>query len=165
MTKLYDISDDHATWIAARPPAIREMIRRWPPNLLYRLESTGHRVTIHSYFEGGTVTVSVTGTCKLVTFERNVFGVDPATLEECDLPAEGEPARRQAYGRRGYQGAHRFGGRRGPCETMRGKSIAVARIRSVRCAWGRAVANDPRALLQVRFDLLKLCLTNEGAHP
>jgi hypothetical protein len=33
------------------------------------------------------MTVSVRGEFNLVSFERNVFGVKPEDLEECDLPS------------------------------------------------------------------------------
>jgi hypothetical protein len=77
-------------WLAERPPIIREMVTKRPPNLLYRMP-TGHRVTIYSYSEDGTVSVIVGGQFNLIAFERNVFGVDPDTLVECDLPPADEP--------------------------------------------------------------------------
>jgi hypothetical protein len=76
-------------WLAARPPAIRAMVDRYPPNRLYRMQD-GHRVTIEAYSEGGTVTVHVSGQYNLVVFERGVFGIDPAELVECDLPPPDE---------------------------------------------------------------------------
>ena len=54
------------------------------------MKSTGHRVTMYSYSENGTVTVNVTGDYNVVVFERQVFGISPDDLEECDLPAPGE---------------------------------------------------------------------------
>jgi hypothetical protein len=52
---------------------------------------TGHRAVIYSYSEDGTVTVMVLGDYNLIEFERRVFGVDPDTLMECDLPEPNEP--------------------------------------------------------------------------
>jgi len=84
---------EYEKWIAARPPAVAAVARRFQPWKLYRLPS-GHRVTVYSFGEkpDGTVTLTVTvsGDFNLVTFERNVFGVNPDNLTECDLPAAGE---------------------------------------------------------------------------
>lgn len=84
------VSEVWEPWIASRPAVIREMAAKWPPDRLYRMPG-GQRVFIHSYSEGGTVTVIVSGAFQLVTFERCVFGIDPAGLVECDLPGEDEP--------------------------------------------------------------------------
>lgn len=73
-------------WVSGRPPNIQDLCRRYPPDRLYLLTSSGHRVTVYSYNEDGTVCVSVTGKFNQVLFDRNVFGVDPKLLEECDLP-------------------------------------------------------------------------------
>lgn len=54
------------------------------------MKSTGHRVFPLSYSEDGTVTVAVTGQFNFTVFERQVFGVSPDDLEECDLPTEDE---------------------------------------------------------------------------
>lgn len=78
-------------WYSSRPDTIRAMIDRWPPWKLYRLKDTGHRVTMRSYGEDGTVSVDVSGKYNFVLLERNVFGVNPEDLTECDLPAPGEP--------------------------------------------------------------------------
>jgi hypothetical protein len=51
---------------------------------------SGHRVTICSYSENGTMMVDVRGEYNKITFERTVFGVKPEDLEECELPGEGE---------------------------------------------------------------------------
>lgn len=83
--------ENFAKWKATRPPVIQKMIESHPPDRLYRLDSTGHRVTLHSYSEGGTVTVNVLGKYNLLTMERRVFGIRIEELSECDLPAEGEP--------------------------------------------------------------------------
>lgn len=76
-------------WILSQPPDIQKMIRKFPPNLLYQMD-TGNRCLIYSYSEDGTVTVSVTGEYNYVIFSRRVFGIDPDTLVECDLPGSDE---------------------------------------------------------------------------
>jgi hypothetical protein len=92
MAILFDLAErdpEWSAWLAERPAEIRALIDRYPPNRLYRMED-GHRVTIEAYSEGGTVTVRVSGQYNFVMFERGVFGIDPATLVECDLPGPGE---------------------------------------------------------------------------
>lgn len=81
-------------WLESRPPAIRDLACRFPPNKLYRLKSSGHRVTIASYeeHEDGTVgfRVNVGGDYNCVAFERSVFGIPADGLEECALPGPAE---------------------------------------------------------------------------
>jgi DNA-directed RNA polymerase subunit RPC12/RpoP len=78
-------------WLQSRPPIIRELAEKYPPTLLYRMENgKGARCTLKSYHENGLVTVAVTGQYNRVLFSREVVGVDPATLVECDLPDPGE---------------------------------------------------------------------------
>lgn len=77
-------------WVASRPPVIQEMCAKLPPDRLYRLSPTGHRVTLVSYSENGTVTVAVTGEYNALAFSRQVFGINPDDLTECDLPGEDE---------------------------------------------------------------------------
>lgn len=70
-------------WVASRPPMIQEMCRKYPPDRLYRMKSTGRLVTMYSYSEDGTVTVNVSSNHNEgLFFDRSVFGVDPADLEE-----------------------------------------------------------------------------------
>lgn len=78
-------------WVESRPPLVRDLARRFEPWSLYRLETTGHRVTVYSYSEDNTVTVDVLGRFNLVKFERRVFGISPHDLFPCELPASGEP--------------------------------------------------------------------------
>lgn len=82
-------------WVASRPPNVRVWAEKFEPWTLYRMKSTGHRVTLHSFNEAkdGTVTlrVNVTGQFNLVSMERRVFGIDPNDLEECELPKPDEP--------------------------------------------------------------------------
>jgi hypothetical protein len=79
-----------AEWLSTRPEQIKKLAERFNPWTLYRMKSTGHRVTLESFDEehNGTVsmTVAVTGQFNQVAFDRCVFGVKVEDLEECDLP-------------------------------------------------------------------------------
>ena len=77
-------------WLAGRPECIRQLVAKYPPELLYRDKSTGKRVCIYSYNEDGTVSVIVSSEYNLVPMTRIVFEVDPAGLEECDFPGPDE---------------------------------------------------------------------------
>ncbi len=95
MAHWYEPTDEQralcANWTASLPEAARVVAMRFNPWTLYRMKDTGHRVTLYSFSEDGTVTVNVLGQFNAVAMERRVFGVDPDDLTECDLPAEGEP--------------------------------------------------------------------------
>ena len=91
MAKISELNQpEWDAWVASRPECVRVLCERLPPDRLYKMKSTGHRVTMYSYSENGTVTVNVTGDYNVVVFERQVFGISPDDLEECDLPAPGE---------------------------------------------------------------------------
>lgn len=90
MAILHEISREQAEWIEERPQVIKDLIEKVPPNRLYLLKQSGHRVFPYSYSEDGTVTVCVSGEYNMLSFERLVFGIAPDDLEECDLPSEGE---------------------------------------------------------------------------
>ena len=77
-------------WVSSRPESIHSMCREFPPNKLYKLKSTGHRVTISSYSEDGTCTVVVSGRFNMVSMERQVFGIKPEDLVECGLPGRND---------------------------------------------------------------------------
>lgn len=77
-------------WISTRPNQIQEIAKRFDPWSLYRMKSTGQRVTIASFFENGTISVNITGDFNATLFDSNVFGIDPDDLEPCDFPEEGE---------------------------------------------------------------------------
>jgi hypothetical protein len=77
-------------WVKTRPPAVKELCRKLPPDRLYRLKNRDVLVTIVSYSEDNTVTVSITGEYNVLAFDREVFGVNPKHLKECNLPKEGE---------------------------------------------------------------------------
>lgn len=88
--KLEEDDEEWAEWLASRPQKIKQMINSYPPDRLYKMGVTGHRVGIIAYSEDGTVRVWVGGKYNSVTFERQVFGVDINDLTECDLPGEDE---------------------------------------------------------------------------
>lgn len=88
MAKITEIDQEAwAAWVATRPECVQVLCERLPPDRLYRLKPTGQRVTLHSYSENGTVTVDISGEYNLITFDRQVFGINPDDLEECDVPA------------------------------------------------------------------------------
>lgn len=78
-------------WVATRPLPIQILCEQFPPNRLYRMKSTGQRVTIYAYYENNTVDVNITRQFNYHIYDRRVFGVDVGNLEECDLPAPDEP--------------------------------------------------------------------------
>jgi hypothetical protein len=98
MAGIYDPTPEQRAawddWVASRPACVRRVAERFDPWSLYRLRTTGHRVTIYAFDEGedGRVTLKVDVTSKFnrVAFERRVFGIDPDDLEPCELPAFGE---------------------------------------------------------------------------
>ena len=91
MAIVHEINEaDWLKWVETRPESIRKMCRDFPPNKLYKLNTTGHRCMIYSYSEDGTMTVNVTGEYNFVIFERAVFGIRPEDLTECDLPSKDE---------------------------------------------------------------------------
>lgn len=82
-------------WVADRPESIRSVCARFDPWTLYRLKTTGQRVYILAFSEPGadgkvTCRVGVSAEFNLLSFERDVFGIDPDDLEECDLPKADE---------------------------------------------------------------------------
>ena len=82
-------------WVAARPDDVRKVAERFNPWTLYQMKETNQRVTVYSFGEqkdgGVTLTVNITSQFNSIAFDRQVFGVDPGDLDECDLPAEDEP--------------------------------------------------------------------------
>lgn len=91
MAKIGEIDETMwAEWLATRPAIVQALAARLRPDTLYRLRGSGHRCTLYSYNENGTVTVTVDGRFNRVLFGRNVFGISPEDLEECDLPTTGE---------------------------------------------------------------------------
>ena len=90
-----------AAWVASRPKVIRDMIDKFNlhPTKVYLLKTSGLCVLVHSLQENGTISVNIVKEMnpqKVFMTERSVFGINPADLEECDLPescmvTEGEP--------------------------------------------------------------------------
>lgn len=86
--------DEYLAWVATRPETVRKVAINFRPWRLYRMASTGQRVTVYSFGESQdrvTLTVIVSGKYNLTDFERNVFGINPDDLSECDLPTPDEP--------------------------------------------------------------------------
>ena len=90
MAKIAELNDSWYEWVKSRPPIIQALCEKLPPDRLYLMKSTDHRVTMYSYSENGTVTVCVLADYNLIMFERKVFGIDPDDLVECDLPDANE---------------------------------------------------------------------------
>ena len=99
MAKIIIWSEDQkkqwAVWLERRPQVVKDVINKYNlcPDTLYRLKPTGQKVTLYSVSEDGTVTVTVTEELNrdiMLPFggllDSRVFGIDPADLEECDLP-------------------------------------------------------------------------------
>lgn len=94
MAAIFNFTEDqqreYDAWLAQSSAEIRPLIERYPPYLLYRHKGTGQRMCILSYDGDGTLTVSVSAKYNRCVFEKNVFGVNPADLEECELPGPDE---------------------------------------------------------------------------
>jgi len=69
------------------------MCKTHRPNRLYKLTTTGQRVTISSFYEDGTAYVFVDPVFNPGRNHvgHNVFGVKLTDLVECDLPPNVEP--------------------------------------------------------------------------
>ena len=80
--------------VKKQPKHVRDIASKLDPWKLYRLKSTGDRVIVLGFNEGEengvTVRVEINAKYNLVPFERNVFGIDPNDIEECDLPGPNE---------------------------------------------------------------------------
>lgn len=78
-------------WLVTRPAIVQKLARDFPPFKLYRLKTSGQRVTISSMnAKTGHFTVEVRADFNLVGQTRGVFGIKSEDLEECDLPEDGE---------------------------------------------------------------------------
>jgi len=81
-------------WLKDRPACIQELAAKYPPNRLYSYAPHGQLVTLESYFEDGTVSVSIEhefnrgGLFGIMgeICNRSVFGIPVDKLTECDLP-------------------------------------------------------------------------------
>jgi hypothetical protein len=81
-------------WVDTRPPVVKAICERLPPDRLYELSPTGQRVTLEAYAEDGTLRVYVDPDYN--EFWRftghQVFGINPDDLKECDVPSLSEAA-------------------------------------------------------------------------
>lgn len=78
-------------WLASKPESVQKLAALKPPELLYRLKTSGHRVVVYSYGEDNTMSVIVGSIYNQIATNRIVFGVKPEDLEECDLPGPDDP--------------------------------------------------------------------------
>lgn len=90
MAKICEMEPGFEDWVKELPEQVREVVATKPPNLLYKLKDTDQRVYILSYSNDKTVRVAITGQYNKTLFERDVFGINPDDLEECDLPGKDE---------------------------------------------------------------------------
>lgn len=77
-------------WVKSRPPEVRAIAERFLPWELYRLKTTGQRVTLRSILDNGTISVIASNKYNQTLFDLQVFGIDPDDLEPCDLPTPNE---------------------------------------------------------------------------
>lgn len=82
--RINDIFDnpEFMEWFDDRPPAIQEVIRKYPPNRTYKLYDGVFDVTLHSYDEELDGSISLQIDVHSPFFPRRVFGVKPADLTE-----------------------------------------------------------------------------------
>lgn len=83
--------DGFDKWLETRPQVIKDLAKRFPPNVLYRIKDTGHRVFVRGYDEDGTLIMHVGSEFNRITFAHDMSGVPPEDLEECDFPPDDEP--------------------------------------------------------------------------
>jgi hypothetical protein len=98
MANIYEPSNkQRALWrkfLKSRPAAVRAVAERFAPWKLYRLMRGPQRVVVVAFDElkdgSITVRVDVRAEFNFVLFERQVFGIKPEDLEECELPGPDE---------------------------------------------------------------------------
>jgi len=87
MAKVREMNEPSwSEWVESRPEPVKSLCKKFPPDKLYLMTDTGQIVTLHSYSEDGTVTVDVSQQWNDMSIGRQVFGIDPANLKECDIP-------------------------------------------------------------------------------
>ncbi len=96
-------------WLSGRPKLILDMALLYPVNALLRIKASRHYCQPYSYFEDGTITVSVTCNFQCVAFDRTVFGLKPEDLEPAELPAHGTPVGCPTHGVRRFNSLAVFG--------------------------------------------------------
>ncbi len=76
---------EQSEWFQTRPPAVQDVIRRYPPTQYYRYTPTDKPCTIYSYEENKDDTITVKAdmpsSILLPTLEHRVFGVQLDDLE------------------------------------------------------------------------------------
>ena len=87
VTKVFEADwSELEEWIKDKPDVIKKLYHSHPPDRLYMLTTIDLRVTLISYEESGTMTVEISNDFNNVFFERQIFGIKPETLVECDMP-------------------------------------------------------------------------------
>lgn len=91
-----EAENEYANWITSRPHSVQKVLLDYnlDPYTLYRLKTTGQIGTLYSITESGTVTMDFDAKYNAhnpAMADRRVFGINPADLEECDLPEGVEP--------------------------------------------------------------------------
>lgn len=79
--------DAYSAWLATRPQAIQDLGARFRPWKWYRLHQ--HRCRVLAFSEDSTMRVAITQAMNPehpLVMDREVFGVGPDTLKECDAP-------------------------------------------------------------------------------
>lgn len=77
-------------WLEGRPASVKDVIAKYNlrPDTAYRLKPTGQIGQLFSFSEDGTVTVIFRDNFFGWAVPTQVFGIDPADLEECEVPEE-----------------------------------------------------------------------------
>lgn len=81
------MTEGFAEWLRGRPQSIKDLAQKLPPNERYRIVQTGQHCSLYSYFENGTVSVTVDGhdhkalAAMNMLQPFNVFGLKPTDLE------------------------------------------------------------------------------------
>lgn len=69
MAKVREMNEEGwREWVATRPESVQKLCVRLPPDRLYRMKSTGQRVTLLSYGEDDTLRVNVSAEYNAVHF-------------------------------------------------------------------------------------------------
>lgn len=100
MANIFDPSDEIIkewdNWVNSKSEKVKKLASQVKPWKLYKLKSSGHKVTIYSIDEPEdedlepTFKVNVLAQFNFVVFERRVFGIKLEDLEETDLPEKDE---------------------------------------------------------------------------
>lgn len=98
MARIYEPTPEQLAgwnkWVAVRPANVRAVAEKFDPWSLFRMKETGQRCTLVSFGEAEdgavTLTVNITGKHNFTMFDRQVFGVNPESLEPCEPPPADE---------------------------------------------------------------------------